>query len=71
MDGAVLTFSLLSLPLDTQNSAFVIFAEMVLSSLMPASPENFLRATLSCQNIAYQDVFLNIILSLRVEFTLH
>lgn len=34
--------------------------------LMPASPENSLRATLSCQNIAYQDVLLNIILSLRV-----
>ena len=58
----------LILSLDFQNSAFIIFAEMVLSSLIDASqPRKFLEGYSCMSKHSYQDVLLNAILSLRVR----
>lgn len=66
--GAVLTLFPLRLLLDTQYSVFTICAEwFTLLWLMPANPENSLRATLSCQKITYRDILLNTVLFVRVR----
>lgn len=58
----------LILSLDFQNSAFIIFVEMVLSSLIDASQSRKYFEGYSCMSKhSYQDVLLNAVLSLRVR----